>query len=457
MSTRCSADPMSVAGYRPRTRLRRALGFPAAVVLVTMACVGGMAEQSGEREAFVRWAGSHTAPVSGLGATIGDARVVALGEANHGVEEALALRNEVFRQLVETRSFTAIAIETGYAESLRLGDYIAGGPGEAAEIARASFTSGFGNFQANADLIAWMRAYNRTARPEQRLRLFGIDLSLGGPTGSWSTMAPVECALRGLQPAAPGEAERLRLAFSSGVGRLVAAQRDFSAADHAAYDAFARDLEEATRRAGDTAAARCATIARQAGEVHRVAPLPAPGGVPPDAWRTLEARGRAMADNALWALEQLGPGERLLVFAHNAHVMNADRRGGHLSGLARPPRSMGQRLRDVLGASLVIVAEAAPGAALDQTEFGDVLRAVGTAPFLLDLRPASGAARSWLDRPQRLRAYGNSESVVTPSSAFDIVVVQERHTPARQITAADRGARLPIMRVERPLARAPRS
>jgi hypothetical protein len=111
--------------------------------------------------------------------------------------------------------------------------------------------------------------------------------------------------------------------------------------------------------------------------------------------------------------------------------MNADRRGGHLSGLAQPPRSMGQRLREILGTRLVIVAEAAPGTALETTEFGDIIRTSENAPFLLDLRPASSAARTWLDQPQRLRAYGNSESIVTPSSAFDIVVVQQRQTPAR--------------------------
>ena len=394
-------------------------------------CVGGVAQQSGDRDAFVRWATSRTAPVSGLPAMVGDAHVVAIGEANHGIEEALAFRNEAFRQLVESRSFTAIAIETGYAESLRLSDYIAGGPGDAVEISRTSFTSGFGNFQANVDLIAWMREYNRTATPERQLRLFGIDLSLGGPMGSSSTTAPVECALRALHRTSAGEAERLQRVFSSGVGRAVAAQRDFSAADHSAYDEFARALQEATRRAGDAEAVHCASIARQAGEVHRNAPAPAPGGVPRDAWRTLEARGVAMANNTLWALEQLGSDGRLLVFAHNAHVMNADRRGGHLSGLAQPPRSMGQRLREILRTRLVIVAEAAPGTALETTEFGDIIRTSKTAPFLLDLRPASSAARSWLDQPQRLRAFGDSESIVTPSSAFDIVVVQQRQTPAR--------------------------
>jgi erythromycin esterase len=421
------------APHNPRRRLRLA-DFSVCLLIVTVAaCIGGIAPQSGDRDAFLQWASARRTPVSGLAAMVGDAHVVALGEANHGFEEALAFRNEAFRQLVESKVFTAIALETGYAESLRLDDFIRGGTGEAAEIARTSFTSGFGNFQANVDLIEWMRGYNRTATPERQLRIFGIDLSLAGPMGSSSTTAPVECALRALQRASAGDAERLRLAFSAGIGPVVAAQRDFSAADHAAYAAFTRELEAVARRSGDAVAAQCASIALQAGEVHRLAPAPAPGGVPPDAWRTLEARGMAMADNTRWALEQLGPEGRLFVFAHNAHVMNADRRGGHLTGLARPPRSMGQRLRDTLGTRLLIAVESAPGTTLDRMEFGDALRSREPGPFLLDIRAASDGARSWLDQPQRLRAYADSESIVVPSSAFDVVVVQQGQTPARSI------------------------
>lgn len=405
-----------------------------ALILATassLSCGGGTAAQEDHREAFLRWAASRTAPVSALAGMVGDARVVALGEASHGVEEALAFRNDLFRTLVDSKSFAAIALETGYVESLRISDYIAGGPGDAAEVARTSFTSGFGNFQANVELIAWMRDYNRTASPAGKLRLFGIDLSLGGPMGSSATSAPVECALRALRRTSAAEADRLSRAYASGVGRLVQSQRDFSPADHAAYAAFAEDLDTTARRAGDAEAAHCAAIARQAGEVHRVAPAAGPGGIPPDAWRTLEARDLAMADNTMWALDQLGPDRRLLVFAHNAHVMNADRRGGYLAGLAQPPRSMGQRLRERLGSRLVIVAEAAPGPAPDAREFGDVVRAAATAPFLLDLRPASGGARAWLNQPRRLRANEHSEALVTPMSAFDVVVVQARHTAAR--------------------------
>jgi erythromycin esterase len=269
--------------------------LPLAMLVVT-SCVGG-ATPADDRELFIEWAASRVAPISNeaIGRVVGDARVVALGEANHGAEEILVLRNEWFRSLVESKGFSAIALETGYAESLRISDYIAGGPGDAADVARTSFTSGFGNFQANVEVIAWMREYNRTRPPARRLRLFGIDLSLGGSMGSSATAAPVECALRALQRSSRIEAERLGKAFSSGVERLVSEQRELSPGEHMAYEAFTRDLETTAHRAGDPQAVRCATIARQAGDVHRVAPKPAPAGVPPDAWRALEARDLAMA------------------------------------------------------------------------------------------------------------------------------------------------------------------
>jgi erythromycin esterase len=153
-----------------------------------------------------------------------------------------------------------------------------------------------------------------------------------------------------------------------------------------------------------------------------VTPPSAAGGIPPGAWRALEARDLAMADNALWALEQLGPGGRLLVFAHNAHVVNEPQRGEHLRRLAQPPRSMGQRLREALAADLVIVAEAAPGGG--GPDFGDLLRSSFAGPRLLDLRAVPPASRGWLLHPQRLRANVESGALVTPATAFDALLVR---------------------------------
>jgi erythromycin esterase len=366
-----------------------------------------------------------------------------LGEAAHGVEEALVFRNQLLQSLVTRDGFAGIALETGYAESLRIEAFIAGGPGNAVDIARTSFTSGFGNFQANADLISWMREYNRTAPAGRQLRFFGIDLSLGGPTGSSATAAPVECALGSIERTAENVAHEMRRQFSVRMRPLIAEQHEFSAADYAAYDAFVQDLIAAARRTGDARAIQCATVARQAGNVQRVAPPAAPGAIAPDAWRTLEARDQAMADNALWSLGQLGNDGRLLVFAHDAHVMTAPRRESQLRQLTQPPRSMGQKLRQSLGADLVVLAEMAPGrsGSPGPEQFGDVLRSSGSPPFLLDLRAAPEPALKWLAHTRRIRLNGDGDTLVTPATAFDAVIVQRSQSSARQTAAADHTAR----------------
>jgi erythromycin esterase len=406
-------------------------------VLSAMACCAGPASPGASgTEPVVRWAAAHRLQVSArtLSDLAGDAHVVAVGEASHGASAGLEFRNQVFRTLVQTSGFSAIALESGYAESLELNAYIAGGPGDVADVARRYFTSGFGAFAENIELLRWMRDYNRTAPPGRRLTIVGIDLSLGGPTGSWATRAPVDCALRFVERAAPEGARRLRAEFSSGAGQAIDHQRVFSAADQESYEAFTRRLLSAARESGDPRGIQCARVAIQAGDVQKVAPPPGPGGIPASAWRTLEARDMAMAENVLWARGQLGRDGRLVAFAHDAHVMNAARRGGYLSGLARPPRSMGQSLRSALGTDLVIVAEAMPGQAESpdgSIELGDLLRTAGPAPYLLDLRTASGAARRWLTQASPLRINGDSEEIVTPLAAFDAVIVQVATTPAR--------------------------
>lgn len=82
-----------------------------------------MAAQS--QSAFVRWVDASARPFNSSepGANrqdleafkqiIGSARVVALGEPTHGVEEPLAFRNRVIRFLVEQMGFTAVALRPG--------------------------------------------------------------------------------------------------------------------------------------------------------------------------------------------------------------------------------------------------------------------------------------------------------------------------------------------------------
>src|SRR6266496_4385639 len=112
------------------TSRHRRLISAVAVALIITACRTRPTAQGLDARKIVDWASSHASPISDetlreLGRS---ADVVAVGESAHGSEEALAFRNQVFRTLAGKGGFGAIALETGYAESRRIDDFIAGGP-----------------------------------------------------------------------------------------------------------------------------------------------------------------------------------------------------------------------------------------------------------------------------------------------------------------------------------------
>jgi erythromycin esterase len=125
-------------------------------------------------------------------------------------------------------------------------------------------------------------------------------------------------------------------------------------------------------------------------------------------------RDQAMADNVRWLANTAHPGEKIILWAHNAHV-------------AATPGMMGGHLRAALGNSLVIIGLAShhgtvrarpmsagafdpavspTGIALAQPRpdsLDDMLNQVGKPYFALDLRKAraaGGALAAWLDEPR---------------------------------------------------------
>ena len=155
---------------------------------------GPTGESGSITEQFQRWAQDHAhhldarAMDSPLGdanlqsfpplrQTVGDARVVAIGEPHHGSHEPLAMRNLVIRYLVSELGFTAVALETGLSPSKRLYDYVLLKGDETDSALAASFSYGFGEFQENLDLLHWLRAFNATRMPANRVRLYGVDMT----------------------------------------------------------------------------------------------------------------------------------------------------------------------------------------------------------------------------------------------------------------------------------------
>lgn len=111
-------------------------------------------------------------------ASLGDqVQLLGFGEALHGSEDILRLRNQFFQRLVEKHGYSAIAIESGFPESRLVEDYVAGGAGTYEDIAERGFGWSFGRLEANRDLIEWMRRYNADPAHRTKLRFYGFDIS----------------------------------------------------------------------------------------------------------------------------------------------------------------------------------------------------------------------------------------------------------------------------------------
>lgn len=113
--------------------------------------------------------------------------LLGIGEALHGGEEFLLLRNQLFQRLVEVHGFTAIAVESSFPRGRLVNDYITGKiDASYSAIQDAGFSHGFGKLDANRELIEWLRAYNAESAQEHKLAFYGFD----SPTEMTHTESP---------------------------------------------------------------------------------------------------------------------------------------------------------------------------------------------------------------------------------------------------------------------------
>ncbi len=110
-------------------------------------------------------------------ASLGDSvELLGFGEALHGGEDMLILRNRLFQRLVEMHGYSAIAIESSFPRARAVNEYVAGrGPASYETLQESGFSHGFGRLDANRELIEWMRQYNADPSHRVKLRFYGFD------------------------------------------------------------------------------------------------------------------------------------------------------------------------------------------------------------------------------------------------------------------------------------------
>lgn len=371
--------------------------------------------------------GPEDAGLAAFGKAVGEARIVALGEATHGTREFYRFNHRLFDYLVRHKGFTVLAIEANWPESLAVDRYIKTGAGDPRKALEGmNFWTWY--TEEMLDLIEWMRAYNHAPGNHATLTFTSFDMQFGHPAA--------DRAIEYLETYAPDLAATARPAFAlaydveSHRGSLYDDRAEGVAARVAAvaheFDTRHRELTAASGEEKWRDARQAVSIVQQACSF-RIAGR-GPG-----------FRDESMAGNAEWLAGNAFPREKIVLWAHNAHVMT----GGQ-------PKPMGAFLRERFGRQLYVLGYAfrrgslrakgpEGGTAADVTVFdappspegsGDaVLSGAGLPAFVLNFpaAPPSGVLARWLAEPHLFHRVGSSWFSDDPDANLEPGVLSKRY------------------------------
>jgi erythromycin esterase len=386
-----------------------------------------------------------------LASALAGARIIGVGEATHGSHEDAAAKAAIIRGLVASGAVRSLFLEMNSLAGRELDAFIQGGTGDAGGRLRTSHAFRVFKTRALADLLGWLRDWNRTAA--EPVRIFGIDCQ--------STAQDASDALAALRQRDPAAADRLAprldpivsarardLRFPALIKSLTTAQlQEAMTALEALQTALGTDPDDRTARY----AARTAWQGLKAFELET-----ADGKITGDADAYYARRDQFMAENILEAPAD-GPG---VFWAHNGHVAAGGPPGSaFLPAGGQLRRRLGDAYRAVVfeyGAArfnavpaLPVIpppSAAAPTAVIRWTgrdgRLAHLLDKARRGSFWIALRdlPDDEAGRAWRALPYKLAWPGyaatrwqvaNLDPTLPSGSLFDVVVYITELTPSQ--------------------------
>ncbi|MEU7660954.1 erythromycin esterase family protein [Streptomyces lincolnensis] len=363
--------------------------------------------------------GGDTGDLRPLDRMIGDARVVGLGEATHSSHEFFALKDRVFRHLVEEKGLRTFALEAPWSTGLRLDAYVLHGKGDPRRIMREEFQRDY-LWWNNTDylrLVEWMRAYN-VRHPEDPVRFMGDDIAWSGPELYDAVSDHVAATHPGASARLAELYRGLRPTVATGtyieeyLARPYAERKEMADRTGRALD-LVRHLGPGTDRESYGRALQNATVIDQTARQYAW-DLEDPAQIA----EAMRYRDRAMAANVVWW--QRHTGTKVLLSAHNNHVGYVPDDPVHY------PKVQGAFLRDSLGAGYVSVGLTFHHGSFNATGQDDetvrrwtlgppgpdsnerTLDRVRHRDHVLDLRTAGPPARDWLRQARPTRSIGTA-------------------------------------------------
>jgi erythromycin esterase len=357
---------------------------------------------------------------------IGDARIVALGEATHGTHEFFQMKHRMLEFLVEEMGFNTFAMEAAWPAANLINDYVHTGKGEPAEILRG-YAAG-GDAQEVLDMIEWMRAYNENPSNARKISFYGFDIVGAGPMAR-------ENVAQYLLKVDPQAAKQVADNYSCYPGNSVACQKKLQAV----YEWLGQHQADYIAKSSSEEFSMALHSARVVIQYQDFTANSNNGLI----------RDSYMAENVTWLLDQAGPYAKIVLWAHNGHVGMSD---------AEIPQSMGDYLRKQYGNQMVVFGFLfyqgsfnACGTPTFQTfhvgappinSYESFFYESGLSRFFLDLRSikTGAAASDWLLVPHPFRQIGScyhpnvmQSGFLTAALArvFDIVIYFQDTSPSR--------------------------
>lgn len=241
--------------------------------------------------------------VQELAKAIGDARLVMLGEPWHGDGGAIRVRSELVQLLHEHLGFNVIAFEADFYSLFR-GWNQAGTSGELGGMAAENIYHFWSISRAAESLWRYIERQRTTDRP---LHVAGVDIRHVGALARATLPDELDRRLANV----PGFSSSDRMRFRSQVERLLEGEWTYRPS-RTEQDDFISVLD----RLGVVLAARDSSAREPFWEQEirnlRNAALYVWSGA---------SRDRGMAENLAWLATHAYPGQKIIVWAHNNHII----------------------------------------------------------------------------------------------------------------------------------------